>query len=207
MPLIRSAAGATTSGDDGGNAEQLLRAGTSEQRWTAARALSGQSKAIGALGAALATETDTTVRVAILTGLARIGTPESAEPILPLVRSDDASLRASALDALRVMPLALEAHLAGLLGDPDADVRVLACDLAREIPAQSATRLLCDLLAREPEVNACAAAVDVLAECGGPECLPTLEACARRFADVPFLLFSLKVAAERIRAQTRAEDG
>jgi HEAT repeat protein len=208
MPLIRSGRGAPPPSDGRAeNAEQALRSGTSDERWAAARVLSGQPQAVGSLAAALEAESDPRVREALLTGLARIGSPESAEPILPLVRSDDAGLRAAALDALRLMPLALETHLAVLLRDPDPDVRVLACDLARALPAQTATALLCDLLAREPLTNACAAAVDVLAECGGPECLPALEACAARFAEEPFLVFSLKVAQERIRTQAPTRDG
>jgi HEAT repeat protein len=207
MPLIRKGGGEAPPVSDDAAAEQALRGGAREARWAAARALSGRAQATGALGAALARETDPRVREAILTGLARIGTPDSAEPILPLLRSDDAALRTGALDALRLMPRALEAHLPGLVSDPDADVRLLACDLARELPAEVATRLLCDLLARETEANVCAAAVEVLAECGGPEALPALEACAVRFADTPFLVFSAKIVAERIREQAHARDG
>ena len=43
--------------------------------------------------------------------------------------------------------------------------------------------LLCALLSSETEANVCAAAIDVLAEVGGPEALPVLAACAERFRD------------------------
>ncbi len=208
MPLVRKGSGGPAPGVAlGDDASDKLRTGTSDERWAAARALSGRADAVPALAAALATEPDARVREAILTGLARIGTAESASAIVPLIRSDDASLRTGAIDALRVMPQALAAHLDSLLRDPDADVRLLACDLARELPAATATRLLSDLLAREPEANVCAAAVEVLAECGGPEALPALDACAQRFAETPFLVFSLRIAGDRIRAQAPAQDG
>jgi HEAT repeats len=206
MPLVRKGAGAPPPTDASG-AEERLRGGTDEERWVAARALSGDPQAAKTLGAALAVEPDRRVREAILTGLARIGTAESAETIVPLIRSEDAGLRTEALDALRLMPQALTAHLPGLLADPEADVRLLACDLARELPAAAATRILCDLLAREPEANVCAAAVEVLTECAGPEALPALSACAERFAETPFLVFSLRIAGDRIRAQSPAQDG
>lgn len=206
MPLIRRAAGASSpaESDDALNA---LRSGTDDQRWAAARALSGRPEAVSALGAALRTEPDARVREAILTGLVRIGTPESAAAILPLIRCDDASRRTGAVDALRLMPGVLAGRLGDLLNDPDADVRVLACDLARALPAQEATGLLCDLLAREREANVCGAAVDVLVECAGPEALAALAACAERFSDVPFLIFSLKIANDRIRDRTPLQDG
>jgi hypothetical protein len=75
------------------------------------------------------------------------------------------------------------------------------------LPTQTVTRLLVGLLANERTANACAAAVEVLAECGDPECLPALESCAVRFSDVPFLVFSLKVAIERLRNQAPTLDG
>jgi HEAT repeat protein len=169
--------------------------------------MAGQPQAVTALGDALLRETDPRVREAILTALARIGTDESAAAILPLIRSDDAGLRTGAIDALRLMPRALAARLQRLLVDPDPDVRLLASDLARELPALEATRLLCNLLADEPEANVSAAAVDVLAECGTLEALPVLAATSQRFAEVPFLAFACKIAADRIRANTSASDG
>lgn len=208
MPLVRKGGDSPVRSAGGGEAAaDKLLSGTSDERWAAARALSGHPEAVTALGGALGSETDPRVREAILTGLARVGTPESAAVVAPLIRSDDAAVRTGAIDALRAMPRALSAHLDGLLSDPDADVRLLACDLARELPAPEATRLLADLLARETEANVCAAAVEVLADCGTAEALPALAVCAERCAGAPFLVFSLKVAGDRIRAQTRAHDG
>jgi HEAT repeat protein len=208
MPLVRkSGSGSAPPGGAGEEAADKLLTGTGDERWAAARALAGRPEAVAALSGALASETDRRVREAILTGLARIGTEASAEAIIPLVRSDDASLRTEAIDALRLMPLVLAAHLEALLGDRDADVRVLACDLARQLPPPEATRLLAGLLLREPEANVCAAAVDVLAECGGPEALPALGACAERFPNVPFLVFALRIAGDRIRAEAPPHDG
>jgi HEAT repeat protein len=143
------------------------------------------------------------VREAIFTGLARLASPESAAVVVPYLRSDDANLRTSAVDALRAMPAACRPHLPALLADSDADVRVLSCELARGLPDEEANRLLCDLLEREPEKNVCAAAVEVLAEVGRPEALPFLARCGSRFAGDPFMAFSLKVATERIAASAR----
>ena len=157
--------------------------------------------------AALATEADARVREALLSGLARAGTDESLDAILQLLRSDDASARTSALDALRTMPAIVAAHLPRLLEDDDADVRLLACELAREIPAEQAIPLLAGLLARDPHPNVCAAAVEVLAEVGTPDILPALEACAARFPDEPFLTFATRAAADRIRSQAPARRG
>jgi hypothetical protein len=88
-----------------------------------------------------------------------------------------------------------------LLTDPDADVRLLACELVRSQPAAGAGRMLGEVLVREPEANVCAAAVEVLAETGGPELLPLLAQCAARFPDDPFIAFAVTAASERIGSQ------
>ncbi len=159
------------------------------------------------LGAALKTETDPRVREAIFTSLVRHGNRESVDAVVPCLGVDDANLRMGALDALRAMIGVARGVLPDLLRDPDADIRVISCDLARELPSSEATSLLCDLLAHEPEPNVCAAAVDVLADIGDAEALPVLERCARRFGDATFLTFAVNAAMERIVAERPAGHG
>ncbi|HTE36175.1 MAG TPA: HEAT repeat domain-containing protein [Reyranella sp.] len=195
MPLIRRP---SPPSEPAAAVPASLTEGTSDQRWAAVRATAGQPDGVSLLAAALAREGDPRVREAIFTGLARAATPESAAAVVPYIRSEDASLRAAALDALRAMPDASRPHIASLLADPDADVRLLSCELARGSPEGEANRLLCDLLDRETEKNVAAAAVEVLAETGRPEALPALARCAERFAGDSFLAFSIKVAIDRI---------
>ena len=175
-----------------------LTEGTSDQRWAAVRAAAERPDSVPLLAAALPRESDPRVREAIFTGLARAATAESAAAVIPCLRSDDASLRTAALDALRAMPAAARPHVSGLLADSDSDVRLLSCELARDLPEDEANRLLGDLVAREIEKNVVAAAVEVLAEIGRPEVLPALAKCAERFAADGFLLYSIKVTADRI---------
>lgn len=199
MPLVRkdttgltTAPGATTDG---------LRSASADERFAAARDMAGQAAAVPALAAALASESDPRVREAILTGLARVGDSRAAEVIIPLIGSGDASVRTAALDALRLMPQAVTEHLGGLLKDPDPDIRLLACELARNLPGPVATRLMGELLREEDQENVCASALDVLAEVGGPEALPVLALCQARFAETPFLAFALRVTTDRINAK------
>ncbi len=178
-----------------------LQHGTDDQRWDAARAAADLPGGFELLRGAISGERDQRVREAILTSLARIGTPESAAAIMPDLRSDDSSIRTAALDALRSMPEATARHLPALLHDADPDVRLLACELVRTQPPIGAGQLLGDLLANEREANVCAAAIEVLAEAGGPELLPLLAQCAARFPDDPFLAFAVRIAGERLGAQ------
>lgn len=204
MPLIRKDSDPTLSStpSNTNNVLVALTQGSTEERWASARAASDLPGGPEALGRALATEPNARVREAILTSLARLRSSESVEAVLPYLRSDDASLRTEALDALRAMGEILAPHLPGLLQDRDPDVRILACDLARSLPGTEGTRLLCVVLTSEAEPNVCAAAIDVLAESGGPEALSALEQCSGRFRNDPFLGFAIKVAASRIASQS-----
>jgi hypothetical protein len=224
MPLIRRDTMPSGQAEPRHPAD-VLRDGTADQRWSAARALgtitlgastpgaaSGDASvgdasvdgAVEALANALPREADPRVRQAIFTSLVRLGSPACVAAVIPCLRVDDPQLRGAALDALRAMMGVVRPMLPALLADPDADVRLLTCDLARELPASDATRLLCDVLARETEPNVCAAAVDVLAEIGDAEALPFLEACAGRFGDVTFLGFAVRIAMQRIVAERPA---
>lgn len=197
MPLVRRPSPTVAPAAVLPDAPLVVGQGTSEQRWLAVRT-AAERKEVPLLASALQGESDARVREAIFTGLARIGTAESAAAVVPYLRSDDASLRTGAVDALRAMPDAVRAHLATLLADPDPDVRLLCCELVRGLPEGEANRMLCDLLERETEKNVCAAALEVLAEIGKAEALPTLERCADRFASDAFIAFSIKVATDRI---------
>lgn len=179
-----------------------LRSASSDERWAAARAVANVVGGVAALAAALPTERDPRVREAMFTSLARHATPESVDAVVGLLRSDNANLRTGALDALRIMAGVAPELLLRLLSDKDADVRILSCELARSLPNGEATQLLCVLLATEREVNVCAAAVDVLAEVGSLDALAALNECGRRFGDSPFIAFAIKVATDRISAQS-----
>jgi HEAT repeat protein len=201
MPLIRKDPPANAPPKGPGPAIADLASNSVDRRWAAARSAASEPGGIEALGRALAVEANPRVREAILTALARAGSAEAVDAVLPHLRSDHAGLRTAALDTLRAMPKALAPHLAGLLRDQDSDVRLLACDLARDPAIAGAADLLCDLLACDPSANVCAAAVEVLAEIGEEAALPALAQCATRFPADPFLAFAVEMATQQILSQ------
>ena len=176
--------------------------GGDDERWAAARAASDVPGATDALATALESEADPRVREAMFSSLGRIGSPASIDAIVRCIRSDNASLRTGALDKLRTLRAAARDYLPSLMSDADSDVRLLSCELARDLPSEDAVQLLCELLVRELEPNVCAAAIDVLAEVGSSDALAALAQCEARFQDQPFLVFAIKVARERIQAQS-----
>jgi len=198
MPLVKGNRRGSAPGGIATANPPTLESSDPENRWAAARGLAGHAEAVPGLSAALVGETVPRVREAIMTALMRIGDTASVEAILPYLRSQNAGLRAAAIEALQAMPSAIAPFIAPLFSDTDSDVRLLATELARNIKASEATPLLCDLIEREQHPNVCAAAIDVLIEVGTPEALPALEKCAVRFAATPFLPFAISMAIARI---------
>src|SRR5580658_1384357 len=199
MPLIRKPPdGAKAAVPD-------LKAGLAspspDARWTAARDAGYERDSVPALAAALSLERDARVRQAIFTALTRIATPQSNAAVLPYIRSDEAGLRTGALDALRAMPELTKANLPQLLADPDSDVRLLACDLARVMSGPEVTRLLCVLIENETQTNVCAAAVEVLGEVGDAGAIASLARCAARFPSDTFLLFAVQAVSDQLSRQ------
>jgi hypothetical protein len=203
MPLVRKPSGSPPGATPptAATLESLTR-GSTDERWAAARDAAGNPAAVAPLAAALRNEADARVREAMFLSLARIGDAASVEAAIALLRSDDANLRTGALDALRIMTEAVRTELPRLLRDPDVDMRILCCELARGLPGTEATSLLSTLVTAEEDENVCAAAIDVLAEVGNPSALPALAVCGQRFHDSAFLVFSIQVAADRIKAQS-----
>ena len=199
MPLIRKPSSSTeTPAPDLKRISEMLVDGSDDERWTAARNSSLLPDALRLLTMALAKERVPQVREALFTALAKIGSSESAAVAISHLRSDDAAQRTAALDALRAMPEAAADRLPGLLNDADADVRLLACEIARALPAEDASQILEELIERELNTNVCAAAIEVLAETGNSASLPVLTRCASRFPKEPFLAFAIKTACDRI---------
>jgi hypothetical protein len=141
-----------------------------------------------------------------MTALIRVGDGASVQVLLPYLRSQDAGQRGAAIEALQALPDAIMPFMVALLHDADSDVRILATELARNMPAAEATRLLSDLLEHDPHVNVCGAAIEVLAEVGTPAALPALRRCATRFAGTSFLPFAVSIAVARI-SGTQGEGG
>jgi HEAT repeat protein len=204
MPLVRRPVNPpTVATPDAAAILTALKSPDADERWAAARAAAQVAGGAAELIRAVWIESYANVREAMLTSLARIGSAESIEGLLSLLRSDDANLRTGALDALRSMTSATRDLLPRLLTDSDVDVRILSCELARNLPGDEATGHLCVLLAREQDANVCAAAIDVLTEVGGDAALPVLAECAERFHETPFLVFAIEVATDRITADTK----
>jgi HEAT repeat protein len=176
---------------------QLDAADVAHRRW-AARDLATHPEAAAALGRRLAQEPDRGVRETLFTALAAMPGPEAVEALLPLLRSEDPQLRNGAIEALAAMPQAVGPRIERLLVDTDTDLRIFTVNLLGELRHEQVLPWLEQVLRHEVAVNVVAAAIEVLAETGGPAQVAALRHAQQRFADDPFIGFAADIAMERM---------
>lgn len=167
----------------------------------AARSLATRPEAAGALCDRLERESDPAVREVILLGLIALASPAVADRLIADLRTEDVGLRSGVIEALQAMPKAVAPNIETLLADADSDIRIFAVNILSKAPLPSASGWLIGVIEHDARVNVCAAAVDALAEIGGPEAVAPLRALAARFPGEPFLAFAIETALRRIGGQ------
>ena len=180
----------------------MIAASTPAERRAAASQLAGDPEAAGELVAALVREDNAGVRAAMLAALVTINTPEAAAGLAVMVGSNDAGLRNAACDALRDMGDAGRAAVDSLLASPDPGLRIFAVGLLQTPGDARAHERLRVILAREQELNVALAAIEALAQIGGPEDTDALRACAARFSHESFARFAAELACRRLAGGT-----
>jgi HEAT repeat protein len=146
---------------------------------------------------AVASEQNESVRESIFTALIRIGTRPAAAGLLPLLNSEDAGLRNGAIEVLKTMPDAVGEHIDEIFSS-SSDVRIFGVEILGALAHPDSPRWLLRIIAEDPELNVCAAAVEALAECGDGAAVAPLTALLDRFPNEPFLEFSVHKAIARI---------
>ncbi|MCW6512879.1 HEAT repeat domain-containing protein [Lichenifustis flavocetrariae] len=146
----------------------------------------------------LEAETDPALRETLLTCLVRIGGVKAARPLIALLGTDDTPLRNAVMETLQSMGEDVLSEITALLENESADLRIYAVNILLSLRSPRVPDLALKVIARDPHVNVCAAAVDVLAEVGRPDMVEALRAVAARFPDQPFLAFAVRAAIKRI---------
>jgi len=170
-------------------------------RRAAARGLAAYPEAAMAACDRLEVEGSPSVQAVLFTTLIHLQSPAVAGRLAALLRSEDAPLRNAAIEALQEMPDAVAPHFKNLLSDGDSDVRIFAVNILGALRHAQAPEWLAGVVRADQHVNVCAAAVDALAEIGGPEALEDLDALRHRFHGNTFMEFAIDAAIRRIEGQ------
>jgi HEAT repeat protein len=176
---------------------KLDSADATTRRW-AARDLAGDPRASAALLVRLQCESEVSVREVILTSLMRIADPAAIAGLVACLRSEDASLRNEAIEAMKALPADVGPIMRDLLIDPDPDVRIFAINVLESLRHPDVESWLLDVIDRDPLVNVCGTAVDLLTEVGTAASHDGLERLKVRFAAEPYIQFAAALALKRI---------
>jgi HEAT repeat protein len=178
---------------------QLSDSSPSARRW-AARDLAECPAATAALIEQLQREEDGSVREIILTTLTKLGDEEAVAGLVNCLRSEDASLRNEAIEAMKLLPDEVAPIMGQLLKDPDPDVRIFAVNVLESLRHERVEEWLNEVIEHDAHVNVCATAVDLLGEVGTSYSWEALEKLKARFPDEPYIRFATDLALKRISA-------
>ncbi len=131
--------------------------------------------------------------------LRRIRGSAAVVAVAPLLRSEDAAVRNSAMDILREIGSDDVKVLASLLHDTDPDIRIFSADILGTSSSPLAVAMLCDALATDPEVNVRYQVCVSLGELGSVEAAPALSEALK---DEEWVQFAAVEALSKIRAES-----
>lgn len=146
----------------------------------------------------LGRETDSSVREIILTTLTKRADQQALAGLVHCLRSEDASLRNEAIEAMKLLPDEVAPIMGTLLADADPDVRIFAVNVLESLRHEKVEKWLKEVIERDPHLNVCASALDLLAEVGTPYSREALENLKSRFPGEPYIRFAADLALKRI---------
>jgi HEAT repeat protein len=167
------------------------------RRW-AARDLTDCPEASAALVNRLEREEDVSVREVILTTLTSLGDEMAVAGLVDCIRSENVSLRNEAIEAMKQLPDEVALIMRGLLDDVSPDVRIFAVNILETLRHPEVESWLIDVIERDPHLNVCATAVDLLGEVGSAAAREPLKRLKARYADEPYIQFATDLALKRI---------
>lgn len=167
------------------------------RRW-AARDLTDCPEASAALVNRLEREEDVSVREVILTTLTSLGDEVAVAGLVDCLRSESVSLRNEAIEAMKQLPEEVALIMRGLLDDASPDVRIFAVNILETLRHPEVESWLIDVIERDPHLNVCATAVDLLGEVGSAAAREPLKRLKARYADEPYIQFATDLALKRI---------
>jgi len=169
-------------------------------RRLAARDLAQFPESVSALLARLKREDDPAVREVVLTTLTYIGNAAAVAGLVDCLHSEDAALRNEVIEAMKELPDEVAPIMGGLLADADPDVRIFAVNILESLRHPQVESWLAGVIERDPHVNVCATAVDLLGEVGSEVSRAALQGLKNRFPNEPYIRFAVDLALKRIGA-------
>ncbi len=204
MALIKKPHSATTSASavvlSFRDYEQLLFSELVDDRRLAVRGLAelNDDTWLDVMIAALKADKDAGVQDLILQTLRKRGGNNVVDALIGFLASQDAHLRNSVIDVLQQMPKEMESHMASLLANDDADVRIFAINIMASLQHPSVPEWLEAVIVHDKHLNVCMTALDLLAETGEKSMCASVNTLLTRYPDEPYVAFSVAQVKKRL---------
>jgi HEAT repeat protein len=169
-------------------------------RQSSARRLTGAKSAAMALCDCFIAEADRAARETLAIAIMRTGGSAAVEKLLPLLSSEDPTLRNSVIEILQALPADVAPHMEALLDHPDSDVRIFVVNVLEALRHPKVEDWLIAVISTDAHANVVGTALDLLGEVGTEAAMPALSKVMRRFSNEPFLRFAAENAIKRIGA-------
>ncbi len=179
---------------------QLSSESSTERRW-AARDLAEYKEASSYLLEQLIKEKDIAVREIIISSLIAIGDEIAISGLINCLKSDDAHLRNSAVEALKQVPETIAPYIEKLLQDKDPDIRIFTINILESLRHPKVVKWLIEVIEKDENINVCATALDLLSEVGTEEATSAIKKIKERFQNEPYIQFAADIALRRIGEQ------
>ena len=186
-----------SSRDFTGLCEQLHHENPKLRRW-AVRNLAEMPNASLVLVERLEHENNAGVIAGILNALAKLRDTLALNGLVACLRSENAVMRNEAIGILQELPQEVGLLIDGLLTDTDSDVRIFAVNILESLRHENVEQWLIDVIEKDPHINVCATALDLLSEVGTELAIPAIKKLKTRFPDEPYILFSIDLVLKRI---------
>ncbi len=167
------------------------------RRW-AVRDLAEMPNASLVLVERLEHENNAGVIAGILNALATLRDTLALNGLVACLRSENAVMRNEAIGILKELPQEVGLLIDGLLTDTDSDVRIFAVNILESLRHENVEQWLIDVIEKDPHINVCATALDLLSEVGTELAIPAIKKLKTRFPDEPYILFSIDLVLKRI---------
>ncbi len=167
------------------------------RRW-AARDLVECPDASAKLVERLRVEQDMSVRAVILSSLTCLGDHTAVAGLVDCLRSEDAALRNESIEVMKQLPDEVAPIMRELLHDTNDDVRIFAVNILESLCHPDVESWLLEVIENDPQINVCAAALDLLLEVGSKAAEQPLKRLQLRFADEAYFQFAINLALRRI---------
>jgi HEAT repeat protein len=204
MPLIKQQASEpitkeerTQQRDCASLVKQLENTDPMVRRW-AGRDLADCQDASAVLVSRLKREDDISVREIILSSLMCLGDEVAVTGLIDCLRSEDTALRNESIEVMKQLPNEVAPIMVNLLQDQDSDVRIFAVNILESLRHPDVEAWLIHVIERDPHVNVCATALDLLVEVGSTSSIQPLRNIKIRFSDEPYIQFAVDLALKRI---------